>query len=814
MALHESAGAIIYDYATATDFNLATLNGLLTSQNDNRISWQKSTSQLVICEGDSRYSPYGYCNPRERFLKLNKEVKFGLDLQMKNSTTAMWVLLNGISSSATIELTNRYKFQILPGQYLILNISNNDSIRPQVTVFNKNIISSRSEANYWVYIMWRINEEAQYCNYLIGKYSQEINVGDISYLGQIKEKSHQLNFKYLAQVPGTPLDFTINVENPANDILWIRSLQIWESPLSSKLIQDGLYKTPLDQKRWINQPLVLYLKFDESVGKVITNSAMAYYDKVQQFSYNDYQWVYYKELLANPDYDNEFQRQFLFCQDPYTRRFDLHCDYFDQCFNFDDSMLSPTYTWSKCENLQCVCLADDLSRCLSCKNTSYLYIKNKNTCIESCPKGTYYDTMLQSCEPCVDVCKTCYGPTSNNCTECVQGYLFQAAAHSCKLVICQEPFQIIDEVNAECQACTFPCESCSGTPTNCVSCEKSYEYRNNTCQYCDDFDAGLSFPYEPFSGGKLGGVCYEICGDGKLLGKDQCDDGNQVNGDGCSSECKIEKGYSCKEGNENTPSLCFENSGAIFSITQIFYNRIIMIEADKQIYTNLQKITNQEVKAYFTRDYIEIPVDYTIDQIIDRNALAQTKKVKINIKFKLSVPQEKQIFLRLKFVNSSQFLDDFGNKLNQQFTNAMPLAKQILVNDEEQAKIATTADDIIRLIIFSLTSNVFLGLILGESIGPVFNAINSVQIIYYLPLIDYSFPPNLLLVFSYIGDLNLSSGDSEDPFTQYFVKWKDVIDYPFNADFIMAQTAPCLSNNIYLLIKNQTYKDKKFLQKN
>eukprot|EP00347_Sterkiella_histriomuscorum_P012842 403367017 len=729
LKLDESAGTIIYDYATATEFNLATLNGLLTSQNDNRISWQKPTSQLVICEGDARYSPYGYCNPRERFLKLNKEVKFGLDLQMKNSITAMWVLLNGISSSATIELTNRYKFQILPGH-------------------------SRSQANYWVYIMWRINEEAQYCNYLIGKYSQEINVGDISYLGQIKEKSHQLNFKYLAQVPGTPLDFTINVENPANDILWIRSLQIWESPLSSKLIQDGLYKTPLDQKRWINQPLVLYLKFDESVGKVITNSAMAQFDRVQQFQYNDYQWVYYKELIANPYYDGELQRQFLFCQDPYTRRIDLHCDYFDQCFSFDDNILSPTYTWSssyinlcrnpleqneifcndttqifdqdkngcydlhhKCTqgiyasnnfgctacqpgfylfnsscNSECpldsyktqnlTCESDDLSRCVSCKNTSYLYIKSKSTCVESCPERTYYDTMLQSCEPCVDVCKTCYGPTNNNCTECVQGFLFQAATQSCKQVICQEPFQLIDEVfnifknhfrlMLNVNHAHFPAKLVRG----------------------DDSDLGLSFPYEPFTGGKLGGVCYEICGDGKLLGKDQCDDGNQVSGDGCSSEYK------------------------------------------------------------------------------------------------------------------------FGNKLNQEFTNAIPLAKQIIVNEEQQAKIASTADDIIRLIIFSLTSNVFLGLILGESIGPVFDAINSVQIIYYLPLIDYSFPPNLLLIFSYIGDLNLSSGDSEDPITQYFVKWKDVFDYPYNGDFFVAQIDCSLSIYIHLQIKNQAYKDKKYLHQN
>ena len=31
--------------------------------------------------------------------------------------------------------------------------------------------------------------------------------------------------------------------------------------------------------------------------------------------------------------------------------------------------------------------------------------------------------------------------------------------------------------------------------------------------------------------------CVETCGDGKVIAA-ECDDGNIVNGDGCSSECK------------------------------------------------------------------------------------------------------------------------------------------------------------------------------------------------------------------------------------------------------------------------------------
>ncbi len=47
-----------------------------------------------------------------------------------------------------------------------------------------------------------------------------------------------------------------------------------------------------------------------------------------------------------------------------------------------------------------------------------------------------------------------------------------------------------------------------------------------------------------------GGACSTSCGDGLLLpvdvaGGQECDDGNTNSGDGCSSTCKIERGYQC-----------------------------------------------------------------------------------------------------------------------------------------------------------------------------------------------------------------------------------------------------------------------------
>lgn len=48
-------------------------------------------------------------------------------------------------------------------------------------------------------------------------------------------------------------------------------------------------------------------------------------------------------------------------------------------------------------------------------------------------------------------------------------------------------------------------------------------------------------------------VCLPICGDGFKWGE-ECDDKNKVNGDGCSSVCTIENGFSCVGDNKSTCS--------------------------------------------------------------------------------------------------------------------------------------------------------------------------------------------------------------------------------------------------------------------
>ena len=47
-------------------------------------------------------------------------------------------------------------------------------------------------------------------------------------------------------------------------------------------------------------------------------------------------------------------------------------------------------------------------------------------------------------------------------------------------------------------------------------------------------------------------VCSVICGDGKIISPETCDDNNTAINDGCSSTCSVETGYTCTTSNPST----------------------------------------------------------------------------------------------------------------------------------------------------------------------------------------------------------------------------------------------------------------------
>ena len=123
-----------------------------------------------------------------------------------------------------------------------------------------------------------------------------------------------------------------------------------------------------------------------------------------------------------------------------------------------------------------------------------------------------------------------------------------------------------DGCSASCKV--EPGFQCTGTPSTC----KPTVCGNGTKETGEGCDDGNTLPYDGCSptcqvepkcgtydskGTPTGavGACQTGCGDGILLrGTEECDDGNLLDGDGCSKDCKIEKGWTCTSAYDNPPT--------------------------------------------------------------------------------------------------------------------------------------------------------------------------------------------------------------------------------------------------------------------
>ena len=274
-----------------------------------------------------------------------------------------------------------------------------------------------------------------------------------------------------------------------------------------------------------------------------------------------------------------------------------------------------------------------ISPCLTCKTASSCstcvsgtyFVQAENKCItaENCySESTYPDDTNGTCSTCSESCIYCTGPTSSDCVNC--NYLFMYAksytSNECKVLQCAEGYYAnVSKIlkQAICTKCEEGCATCDGsTRQRCFSCQSKFHSAESpikghiSCLKCSEINSGLTENAKGECEGNIMLVNFfgiilsiyfpfntityhiEICGDGLNLGYFACDDGNNIDGDGCSKDCKVEDGYECYKSLSGKdycrdilpPSAKLQlKKGKELSI---YFSEPVVVQADSNIYYN------------------------------------------------------------------------------------------------------------------------------------------------------------------------------------------------------------------------------------
>lgn len=306
--------------------------------------------------------------------------------------------------------------------------------------------------------------------------------------------------------------------------------------------------------------------------------------------------------------------------------------------------------------------------CIKCVEESLMYLDN---CYIQCPRGTRPDnspiTQKKICVRCPRYCGVCEGDICKECdtnyllvegrclTFCPTGYGLDPREHICKKIICLE----------NCDVClnSVTCSRCEQTSKsgilvleikkNCIECKEAY---------------GLI---------QVGSNCQETCGDGYLYkfekSSHQCDDGNKKNGDGCTNECKIERGFTCSREynldseNMKTRDLCqIITKGSIELDSNIQAQVRVNLVFTLDVVVNPQRISTNYNLNYTSNEGNTTLLQYDVTRIdskkysllIDNEALTNSKE---DFKGTISLVQNRELSNEELFRDKNEFVVDMSS---------------------------------------------------------------------------------------------------------------------------------------------------------
>lgn len=231
-------------------------------------------------------------------------------------------------------------------------------------------------------------------------------------------------------------------------------------------------------------------------------------------------------------------------------------------------------------------------------------------------------------------------------------------------------------------------------------------------------------------------IIVEICGDGINLGQVECDDGNQQSGDGCSSECKIEEGYTCTSYRDK-PDVCISNKSPEATLKLegnkliIYFSNEMLVKADSISLASTMQVTLKATGS--------CTLTWQLKDLFSMNTVI--KKLTIEVSPKCSSQGSIKSYI-VTFENPS-LIPSVDDQLLEDTILTVKANRYYSISKEKSIALDLIGNT------FSSASTITLLLMLGISlfqstaIESLWSFVNMLQLLSYLPGLNIYIPSNL-----------------------------------------------------------------------
>ncbi|CAD8082958.1 unnamed protein product [Paramecium sonneborni] len=250
-------------------------------------------------------------------------------------------------------------------------------------------------------------------------------------------------------------------------------------------------------------------------------------------------------------------------------------------------------------------------------------------------------------------------------------------------------------------------------------------------------------------------ICLAKCGDGYFVkSSEECDDGNLDDGDGCNSKCVVENDFTCFN-TEGSFSNCFYSKQPSFTINLI--TKVpedfedVQVKFDQKM--KFASKVNNDISNFINVDILNMEnSEFQITQSVFKSSTTdEITEIILNFRVNFFVPVDKPLF-QITFFDDP-ILSEFNLTLIEQSKQLVLLTPSVL--SQAQKDIADSASAFNQAVIYSLAGLSSLCLLTGSS-DIFWNLMDQLQYLSYIKYINIQFPNNLNIYFDVFKLITIS----------------------------------------------------------